>query len=145
MVDPWSCRQPWRLKYCTARSCFSALARVVNVPRFRRRPVLGSTLREFRYWPDFSFLIMLISCRAIADALNAVMLGTMRTAVHFSLRLNAVANDAAFAVRAAGSHGVDGTFKTVEGQRAAILGDSERLVVIIAADIAPGHRSSFTH
>src|SRR6516164_4855566 len=36
----------WRLKYCTARSCFSAPARVLNVPRLRRRPVFGLTLRE---------------------------------------------------------------------------------------------------
>src|SRR5215831_18925177 len=34
---------PWRLKYCTARSCFSAAARVLNVPRFLRLPVLAST------------------------------------------------------------------------------------------------------
>src|SRR5690349_18494878 len=30
-----------RWKYCTSRSCFSAAARVLNVPRFRRLPVLG--------------------------------------------------------------------------------------------------------
>jgi protease I len=35
-----------RLKYCTARSCFSAAARVVKVPRLRRRPVFGFFLRE---------------------------------------------------------------------------------------------------
>jgi transposase len=35
-----------RLKYCTARSCFSAASRVSNVPRFRRRFVRGSILRE---------------------------------------------------------------------------------------------------
>ena len=38
--------QPLRLKYWTARSCFSAAARVSNVPRFLRFPVFGSTLRE---------------------------------------------------------------------------------------------------
>src|SRR6266446_1964036 len=51
--------QPWCLKYCTARSCFSAPMRVPNVPRFRRFPVRGSALREYsRYFPGFSFLIM---------------------------------------------------------------------------------------
>jgi hypothetical protein len=30
---------PRRLKYCTARSCFSAFAPVGKVPRFRRLPV----------------------------------------------------------------------------------------------------------
>src|SRR6267378_1993278 len=49
-----------RLKYCTARSCFSASARVAKVPRFRRRPLRGSFFREYkRYWPDLSFRIML--------------------------------------------------------------------------------------
>jgi hypothetical protein len=36
----------WRLKNCTARSCFSAAARVLKVPRLRRRPVFGLILRE---------------------------------------------------------------------------------------------------
>src|SRR5262245_42194080 len=36
----------WRLKYCAARSCFTAAARVLKVPRLRRRPVFGFTLRE---------------------------------------------------------------------------------------------------
>jgi hypothetical protein len=50
---------PLRLKYWMARSCFSAAARVSNVPRFLRLPVLASTLREYsRYLPDFSFLII---------------------------------------------------------------------------------------
>ena len=35
-----------RLKNWTARSCFSAAGRVLKVPRFLRRPVLGSFLRE---------------------------------------------------------------------------------------------------
>jgi hypothetical protein len=35
-----------RLKYCTARSCFSAAVRVENVPRFLRFPVFASFLRE---------------------------------------------------------------------------------------------------
>jgi hypothetical protein len=51
--------QPLRLKYWMARSCFSAAARVSNVPRFLRLPVLASTLREYRrYLPDFNFLII---------------------------------------------------------------------------------------
>ena len=33
-----------RLKYCTSRSCFSAAARVWNVPKLRRLPVRGSFL-----------------------------------------------------------------------------------------------------
>jgi len=40
-----SARQ-WCLKYCTARSCFSAAVRLPNVPRFFHLPVRGSALRE---------------------------------------------------------------------------------------------------
>ena len=35
-----------RLKYCTARSCFCAAARLAKVPRLRRLPVFGFFLRE---------------------------------------------------------------------------------------------------
>ena len=49
----------YRLKYCTARSCFSAAARDLKVPRLRRRPVFGLSLREYsRYSPDLSLRIM---------------------------------------------------------------------------------------
>ena len=34
----------WRLKHCTSRSCFSAAARDLKVPRLRRFPVFGSVL-----------------------------------------------------------------------------------------------------
>jgi len=48
-----------RLKNCTARSCFSAAARLGNVPRLRRLPVLGFFLREYsRYLPLGSLRIM---------------------------------------------------------------------------------------
>src|SRR5258708_4958314 len=57
--------QPPRLKNCTARSCFSAACRLLNVPRFRRLPVFGFFLREYkRYWPDLSFLI--INCSELS-------------------------------------------------------------------------------
>ena len=47
------------LKYCTARSCFWAAARLKNVPRFRLRPVLGFFFCEYnRYCPDFSLRII---------------------------------------------------------------------------------------
>jgi len=36
----------WRLKNWTARSCFFAAALVLNVPRFRRFPVVGFFFRE---------------------------------------------------------------------------------------------------
>ena len=58
----------WCLKYCTARSCFSAAALDENVPRLRRLPVFASVVREYRrYFPDGSLRIM-----AIADAASRV-------------------------------------------------------------------------
>src|SRR5205823_11197332 len=55
----------WRLKYCTAFSCFFAAARVLNVPRFRRFPVFGFFFREYkRYWPSLSFLI---TCSSVTN------------------------------------------------------------------------------
>src|SRR5262249_21005343 len=49
------------LKYCTARSCFSAASRVAKVPRFRRLPVRGSSFLEYRrYSPDLSFRIIAV-------------------------------------------------------------------------------------
>src|SRR6185369_2304077 len=47
----WLSGQAWRLKYSTSRSCFSAAARVLNVPRFRRLPVAGLILREYSLYP----------------------------------------------------------------------------------------------
>ena len=48
-----------RLKNCTARSCRSAAALVLNVPRLRRRPVFGFFFREYRrYVPDASLRII---------------------------------------------------------------------------------------
>ena len=47
-----------RLKYWTARSCFIAASRVENVPRLRRLPVLGLSLREYsRYCPELNWRI----------------------------------------------------------------------------------------
>src|ERR1700712_4728567 len=48
-----------RLKYCTSRSCFSAAARDLKVPRLRRLPVFGLVLREYSlYSPELSLRIM---------------------------------------------------------------------------------------
>ena len=48
-----------RLKYWTSRSCFSAAARVLNVPRFLRFPVLRSFFFEYnRYSPLCNFRII---------------------------------------------------------------------------------------
>ena len=47
------------MKNWTSRSCFSAAARVLKVPRLRRFPVLGSFFLEYRrYPPEASFRIM---------------------------------------------------------------------------------------
>lgn len=68
--DSWL-RYPLRLKNCTARSCLSAAARVLKVPRFRRLPVFGSFLSEYRrYRPSGNFRIMTAALRFCSSLLT---------------------------------------------------------------------------
>ena len=61
-----------RLKYWMARSCFSAACRVRNVPRFFRRPLLASFLREYeRYSPDGNLRIIFQSQLSLNVELQA--------------------------------------------------------------------------
>jgi hypothetical protein len=58
----------------TARSCFSAAARVPNVPKFRRLPVRRPILREYNlYSPDLSLQIIETSFGAIKLGLGTVL------------------------------------------------------------------------
>lgn len=76
---------------------------------------------------------------AIIDASNPVLFGAMGAAIDPSLRFGAVPNHTAVAVRASGSHRLDGALEAVECHRPIALDDLERLVVIVAADIALWH------
>src|SRR5262245_26848735 len=67
------------------------------------------------------------------------MAGAVGAAVHLALRLDAVPDDVALAMRAVRSHRMDGAFEAVERHGPALLSDLEGLVVIVAADIALGH------
>src|SRR5256885_14921129 len=78
-----------------------------------------------------------ISGGAVADA--ALVLGAMSAAKDVAGRLDPVPDDLAAAMRARGRHRLDRAFEAVEGHRAAGALDLERLVVIVAADIASGH------
>jgi hypothetical protein len=61
------------LKYCTARSCFSAAVREGNVPKFFRFPVLAFFFREYRrYSPDFNLRIMQERCLRVASGWYAL-------------------------------------------------------------------------
>src|SRR5262249_40392630 len=58
-TPPVGARQPRCLNIWTARSCRTAAARELNVPRFRRRPVRGFRFREYnRYFPLDNFRII---------------------------------------------------------------------------------------
>src|SRR5262249_51400334 len=62
---------PCRLKYLTARSCFSAADRVLNVPRFLRFPVFGSFFCEYSLnCPDLSFLIIFVTSQILEKSIN---------------------------------------------------------------------------
>ena len=63
----------------------------------------------------------------------------MGTAVDVALGLDAVADHAAFAVGASGRHGVDRALEAVERHRPVALGDAERLVIVVTANITLSH------
>jgi hypothetical protein len=78
----------------------------------------------------------------ISETLDAFPLSAVATAIELVLRLEAVPDDPAAAVRAPGRHGLDRAFEAVEGFRRAVADDLEGLVVVIAAKIAYGHGPS---
>jgi hypothetical protein len=63
----------------------------------------------------------------------------MDTAVHVTIRLNTVADDATAAVCARRGERLDGTFKTIECVRFASRRDLKGLIVLVAAGFAPRH------
>src|SRR5215472_15938783 len=82
--------------------------------------------------------------RTVPDTGHARLMRAMSAAVEGVAILDAVPDDAAAAVRAPGCERLDRAFEAVEGVRAAILLDSEGLVVIVAAEVASGHVDSPT-
>jgi hypothetical protein len=69
-------------------------------------------------------------------------MGAMGATIDHASRFDAVANDGAEAMCATGSKRVDGAFEGVKSQRSSALRDLKRLVVLIAANVAP-HGLSF--
>ena len=76
---------------------------------------------------------------AIFDALDAFMLGAMGAAVDLAFRLYPVADHPAFAMAAAWGHGLNRAFEAVEGHCPVTLGDTERFVIVVSADVAVSH------
>src|SRR5918994_1220805 len=72
-------------------------------------------------------------------AFHAGLLGAVGTAVHRAVRLDSVADDADAAVAALRRHGVDRALEAVEGVRLTAPRHLERLVVLVAADLALSH------
>ena len=70
---------------------------------------------------------------------GAGVMRTVRAAVGLSVRLDAVADDAALAVRARRSEYMDRALEAVEGMLLSALGDQEGLVVVVAADLTLSH------
>jgi hypothetical protein len=63
----------------------------------------------------------------------------MRTAEHFAVGLNAMADDAAAAMDAHGRQGVNGALEAVEGVYLAVEMNLKRLIIIVAADFTGCH------
>ena len=81
--------------------------------------------------------------RPIAHRADAGLMGTMGAAVHRAIRLNAVAEDFTLAMRANRCDGMDRAFEAVKNMRSPANAQFEALVVLIAADLAFSHSSSW--
>src|SRR5512134_121090 len=75
----------------------------------------------------------------VLEAFFAGVAGAVRAAVHLSAGLDAVADDAALAVRAGRRERLYRALEAVERMRGAGEGDVHRLVVIVAAGLTAGH------
>ena len=67
------------------------------------------------------------------------MARAMSAAIHLSVGLDAVSDDPALAVRTPRREQVNRALETVEGMGLAAARDLKRLVIVVAADFAPGH------
>src|SRR2546422_9974376 len=72
----------------------------------------------------------------IRHGVHARLFRAVGAAVELAIGLDAVPHDVAAAVGTLGGHGVDGTLEAVERAAVAIGLDGERLVIIVAADVA---------
>ncbi len=70
------------------------------------------------------------------------MLGAMDAAKDATLRLHAVADNAAATMIARRRQGMNGAFKAIEGVRLAVHHHLKTLVILIAANVAYSHRFS---
>ena len=69
--------------------------------------------------------------------MDAVLAGTVSTAIKNAVRLHAVPDDPATAVRAGGRQGVNGTFETIEDMRLTIDPHFETFVIHIPTYFTP--------
>jgi len=74
--------------------------------------------------------------------MNAMLLGTVCTAIKNAIRFHAVTNDSAAAMRASGRQRVDGTLETVEDMRSAAHTNLKTLIINIPTNLA-SHGSIF--
>src|SRR5215831_5359067 len=79
------------------------------------------------------------SRRAIADPVNAFAFGAMRAAIHVALRLDAMPDNTAVAVRTFGRQGLNRALEALEGHGPAALRNAHGPVVIVAADVTACH------
>ena len=82
---------------------------------------------------------MRTALRPVGYVLLSRLVGAVRAAVHDAFGFDSMADDAAAAVGAGRSHGVNGAFKTVEGAGLIKHGYGEGFVVLVSAGIADSH------
>src|SRR5918994_1686618 len=81
----------------------------------------------------------LVRLNPVLEARDSFLLRTIRATKDPPVRLDAVPDDPAAAVRAGRSDGMDRAFEAVEGERRARNRDLEGLVVLVPADFTSAH------
>jgi hypothetical protein len=78
----------------------------------------------------------------IINSHDASRLGAVGAAVEGSFRLDPVPHNPTAAMGARGRKRMDRAFEAVKGMRLSGVNDLERLVVVVPADLALGHKAS---
>lgn len=83
--------------------------------------------------------MMVQDLRAVAHLRGTLLLGAVSAAIDLAVLLDPMADNPAITMGTGRRHCVNSALKAVEGHRAAILGDTEGLIVIVAAMITFSH------
>src|SRR6185503_20950379 len=120
---------------------------IIGVDREPGEPRSHPLVTDLAVWIASAFPLHwgfpLRGLNSVFQTLHARHLGAAGAAVKRAFALHAVPDDLATAMRALGRKRVNGALERIEYVGLALHCDGERLVVIVAADLALRHRVSF--